>query len=196
MTCNHDTPRNTVTLSPDELKLAYAVIFTLPGVPFLYYGDEIGMRYIKMNSKEGGYERTGTRTPMQWDHSKNLGFSKGAADMLYLPVDSNADAPTVEDQEKDPSSLLHIVRDVIGLRHREKDLWADGGFEVIQGNPEHQTFVYKRGNLILAVNPSGKTESVKLEGNLGEVLYRIGDGKASGSELTLNGPSFICVRLS
>ena len=196
MTCNHDTPRNTVTLSQDELKLAYAVIFTLPGVPFLYYGDEIGMRYIKMNSKEGGYERTGTRTPMQWDHSKNLGFSKGAADMLYLPVDSNADAPTVEDQEKDPSSLLHIVRDVIGLRHREKDLWADGGFEVIQGDPEHQTFVYKRGNLILAVNPSGKTESVKLEGNLGEVLYRIGDGKASGSELTLNGPSFICVRLS
>ena len=63
--------------------------------PVLYYGDEIGMRYLPLPTKEGGYFRTGSRTPMQWDNSANLGFSAAAADKLYLPVDPAADAPTV-----------------------------------------------------------------------------------------------------
>ena len=65
ITCNHDTPRPRRTLDMDELKLAIAMFLTLPGVPFIYYGDEIGMRYQKLTSKEGGYQRTGSRTPMQ-----------------------------------------------------------------------------------------------------------------------------------
>lgn len=44
----------------------------MPGAPFIYYGDEIGMRYVeRLVSKEGGYGRTGARSPMQWDSSKN-----------------------------------------------------------------------------------------------------------------------------
>ena len=77
LTCNHDTIRPRYNLDEQELKLAYAVIFTMPGVPFLYYGDEIGMRYLDLPTKEGGYYRTGSRSPMQWDGSKNLGFSTG-----------------------------------------------------------------------------------------------------------------------
>lgn len=59
----------------------------LPGAPFIYYGDELGMRYRPLPSKEGGYTRTGSRTPMQWDDGANLGFSQAAAEALYLPVD-------------------------------------------------------------------------------------------------------------
>lgn len=67
ITCNHDTIRPSAGLTTDELRLAYATIFTLPGAPFVYYGDEIGMRYLPLPTKEGGYFRTGSRTPMQWE---------------------------------------------------------------------------------------------------------------------------------
>ena len=107
ITCNHDTIRPSAGLTPDELKIAYAMLFTLPGAPFVYYGDEIGMRYLPLPTKEGGYFRTGSRTPMQWDNSANKGFSTAAADKLYLPVDDTADAPTVAAQQADPDSLWH-----------------------------------------------------------------------------------------
>ncbi|MCD8021917.1 MAG: glycosylase, partial [Lachnospiraceae bacterium] len=75
ITCNHDTRRPKYSLDDDELKIAYTFLFTMPGVPFLYYGDEIGMRYLDVMTKEGGYARTSSRTPMQWDGGKNDGFS-------------------------------------------------------------------------------------------------------------------------
>ncbi len=58
------------------------MIFTMPGAPFLYYGDEIGMRYRWLPTKEGGYHRTGSRTPMQWDNGRNMGFSSVIADQI------------------------------------------------------------------------------------------------------------------
>ncbi|MDR1046896.1 MAG: hypothetical protein LBL64_03905, partial [Treponema sp.] len=85
---NHDTPRLSCNLSPGELALFYGFLFTMPGVPFLYYGDEIGMRYLDLPYKEGGYTRTGSRTPMQWTGGPNKGFSRAGADKLYLPVDT------------------------------------------------------------------------------------------------------------
>ena len=87
ITCNHDTIRPSAGLTTDELRLAYATIFTLPGAPFVYYGDEIGMRYLPLPTKEGGYFRTGSRTPMQWDDTANHGFSTADAKDIYLPVD-------------------------------------------------------------------------------------------------------------
>ena len=75
LTCNHDTIRPAVGLTTDELRIAYAMLFTMPGAPFLYYGDEIGMRYLTLPTKEGGYFRTGSRTPMQWAPGENLGFT-------------------------------------------------------------------------------------------------------------------------
>ena len=51
--------------------------------PFVYYGDEIAMRYLDLDSVEGGYNRTGSRSPMQWDRGKNYGFSAAEADQLY-----------------------------------------------------------------------------------------------------------------
>lgn len=82
ITCNHDTPRPAAGLTDAERRLAFAWIFTMPGAPFLYYGDELGMDYRVIPTKEGGYHRTGSRTPMQWDAGPNLGFSEGAAEDL------------------------------------------------------------------------------------------------------------------
>ena len=110
ITCNHDTLRTAQRLTERERKLAYATLLMLPGAPFIYYGDELGMRYRPLPSKEGGYTRTGSRTPMQWDDGANLGFSQAAAEALYLPVDPAEDAPTVE----------RAMRNTV--RHRRTDL--------------------------------------------------------------------------
>ncbi|HCM90977.1 MAG TPA: glycosylase [Lachnospiraceae bacterium] len=156
ITCNHDTIRPAYTLSVDELKVAYATLMTLPGVPFIYYGDEIGMHYLDVHTREGGYTRTGSRTPMQWDDSANRGFSTAAKDKLYLPVDENKEAPTVESQEKDDNSLLNTVRRLTALKASYSDFDSDGDFAVLHTG-EDEPFVYRRGNRICIVNPSSGT---------------------------------------
>ncbi|MBQ8074431.1 MAG: glycosylase, partial [Oscillospiraceae bacterium] len=179
LTCNHDTIRPSYNLDGKELKLAYAFLFTMPGVPFLYYGDEIGMKYLDVPTKEGGYFRTGSRTPMQWDRSVNLGFSEGKESALYLPVDSSPDAPTVEAQEADPDSLLNTVRSILSLRHREEDLQADAAFRVLCSEV-NKPLVYERGSLLCVLNPTGRDLEVTLPEGVsaekrGEVLFKIGN---------------------
>ncbi|MCR5267177.1 MAG: glycosylase [Lachnospiraceae bacterium] len=194
ITCNHDTVRPAFNLDERECKLAYAFIFTLPGVPFLYYGDEIGMRYLDLPTKEGGYYRTGSRTPMQWDDTANLGFSKAGAEKLYLPVDPAKDAPTVASQEKREDSLLNTVRSILSLRHAEEDLQADAEFVPVCTEPG-KPFVYRRGNLLCAVNTTGSALEVTLkEPRNGSVIYKIGDGKLSNGMLKLEAQSFVVIR--
>ncbi len=194
ITCNHDTPRPRRTLGYDELKIAYAMFLTLPGVPFIYYGDEIGMRYFELPTKEGGYTRTGTRTPMQWDNTENKGFSKAPADKLYLPVDPADDAPTVADQKKDPESLLNTVKKLTALRHEYKDLSADGSFEIIYAEKEEFPFVYRRGDLIIAINPSDKKTAASLPKNNMKTVFKIGDAELKDASLLMPPQSFVVLK--
>ena len=198
LTCNHDTIRPSYNLSRDELKLAYAFLFTLPGVPFLYYGDEIGMRYLHVPTKEGGYFRTGSRTPMQWDNSANRGFSDGKASDLYLPVDLSDDAPTVEAQETDPDSLLNTVRSLLALRHKEEDLQADSALQIICSEPD-KPLVYRRGTLLCVLNPGGCDRTAALPAGIaealqGEILFRIGDVSAENGQIHADAQSFAVIR--
>ena len=189
-TCNHDTPRPRRCLNEAELKLAYAFIFTMPGVPFLYYGDEIGMRYLDLPTKEGGYQRTGTRTPMQWGGGRNLGFSDADADALYLPVDPAADAPTVAAQDEDADSLLNAVRALLKLRHDHADLQADGPFEVVS-DAAGQPFVYRRGSLLLAVNPAGEARAIEAPAKGMRPIFTLGSAALEGDTLRLGPQSFV-----
>lgn len=193
LTCNHDTTRPRFSLEPEELKLAYAFLFTMPGVPFLYYGDEIGMRFLDVPTKEGGYTRTGSRTPMQWNAGKNLGFSDAEAERLYLPVDGAEDAPTVEAQEKDENSLLRFVRRLLALRHGEEDLQADAPLEFLCREKE-APLVYRRGKLLLAVNPSGKAMQVGISAEGREPIFIHGDIRADGGLLRMGPQSFAVLK--
>ena len=193
LTCNHDTVRPRFNLEPDELKLAYAFLFTMPGVPFLYYGDEIGMRYQQLPTKEGGYFRTGSRTPMQWDNGRNLGFSEGCADSLYLPVDPSADAPTVAAQEGQADSLLETVRALLALRHQEADLQADAPYEAISAQPG-EAFAYRRGSLILAVNPAGQETALAVDAGARKPIFVIGQARAEGGKIVLGPQSFVVLK--
>ena len=130
---------------------------------------------------------------MQWNSGKNLGFSEGCADALYLPVDPAADAPTVEGQEGDPDSLLNTVRALLKLRHDEEDLQADGELKVLcaeKGKP----FVYRRGKLTLALNPSGGKQFAELDGEVSEALYMLGKADVEGRRLAMGPQSFVVLR--
>ncbi|WP_431803380.1 alpha-amylase family glycosyl hydrolase [Halobacillus andaensis] len=189
ITCNHDTARLSKSLDENETKLAYAFIFTMPGMPFLYYGDEIGIQYFSLTDKEGGYFRTGSRTPMQWDDSKNLGFSKADTKDLYLPVDSRTIAPTVKEQENKEDSLLNTVKQLIELRHNYEDLQADAEFEAVWTKNNGYPFIYRRGQIYLAINPSQNIVSAdfKIEKDL---IFSIGKVEALDEKISLQPQSF------
>ncbi len=142
---NHDMIRMREYLSEEEMKLAFAFIYAMPGCPFLYYGDEIGIKYMHgLRSKEGGYERTGARTPMQWTNGVNDGFSTGKAEDLYLPVDTEADATSVEKQEQDPTSLLSTVKNLINFRNAHPALGNEGTVNFLQYGDHSQVLVLER----------------------------------------------------
>lgn len=195
ITCNHDTPRMTKMFTPLEAKIAYSFIFMMPGVPFLYYGDEIGMRFMEgLKSKEGGYSRTGTRTPMQWNSTKNYGFSTADSDKLYLPVDTSSDAPTVETQEKDENSILNTLRKIIAIRHQNKDLQSDGDFEVIYAEKDKYPFIFKRGIFIIAVNPTEKEQIAQFEFD-GETIFEIGSHKVTDRKIIMQPQTISLIKI-
>lgn len=159
-TGNHDMQRVRRGRDPEELFIVHTMVLTLPGVPTIYYGDEIGMRHLEdLPEKEGSMWRTGARTPMQWDAAQaNLGFSTGAPEQLYLPVDPAPDAPTVAAQEADAASLLHFVRKLTTLRATHSALGNDADFRPLHAVPDSPLFVYERFNdrqrLAVCLNPA------------------------------------------
>lgn len=189
ITGNHDTKRASFNLDDTERKLTYAFLLTLPGAPFIYYGDEIGMAYRFLPTKEGGYHRTGSRTPMQWSKDKNLGFSDAQADKLYLPVDPDPNAATVCEQEADPDSMLNHVRRLLKLRAQTPDLGNYSEFSVYYAEHGERLFAYKRGNCIVAVNPDRSGAKLTLDGAY-DLVFAFGDASVSEKSLTLGGQSF------
>ena len=181
---NHDTERISYTLDESELRLAYTFLLTLPGVPFFYYGDEIAMRYIPQPSKEGGYHRTGARTPMQWDATQpNLGFSTAERRKLYLDVDSANDAPCAAQQMQDGSSLWNLVRTLNGIRAAHADLQSDAKLTVLNCSDDG-VLCYKRGYSIGVVfNPTNEQRTVALA--ISDKLLEIGKATFDGKVTTL-----------
>ena len=98
-----------------RIELLNSLLFSLPGTPIIYYGDEIGMGD---NVYLG--DRNGVRTPMQWNPDRNAGFSRANPAMLYSPVIMDPvwgyQALNVEAEQSDPSSLLNWMRNMIALR--------------------------------------------------------------------------------
>jgi maltose alpha-D-glucosyltransferase/alpha-amylase len=123
-------------LDNDERKaeLFHALLFSMPGSPVMYYGDEIGMGD---NIYLG--DRDGVRTPMQWSPDRNAGFSKADFAQLYLPplmdpVYGYASV-NVEAQRRDPSSFLHWLKRILEIR-RQHPVLAVGELEVLHAeNP-------------------------------------------------------------
>jgi maltose alpha-D-glucosyltransferase/alpha-amylase len=164
-TSNHDFQRPKIGPRDDrDLASMFAFLMTWPCLPFVYYGDEIGMRWIAgLPSKEGGYDRTGARTPMQWDDGPNAGFSSAPSDRLYLPVDPADDRPHVSARRAEQGSLWHQAKRLIGLRRSEPALAAEASLELLTPTEPGYPLCYVRGGQWLVVlNPSSTPRSVVL----------------------------------
>jgi maltose alpha-D-glucosyltransferase / alpha-amylase len=124
-----------------RIELLKGLLFSLPGTPVLYYGDEIGMGD---NFYLG--DRNGVRTPMQWSADKNAGFSRANPQRLYLPVivdpEYHYEAVNVEAQQANPHSRLWWLRRVIALRKRHP-AFSRGTIEFLQP-PNHRVLAFLR----------------------------------------------------
>jgi maltose alpha-D-glucosyltransferase / alpha-amylase len=113
-----------------RIELLNSILLSFPGTPIIYYGDEIGMGD---NIYLG--DRNGVRTPMQWSGDRNGGFSRAAPERLYSPVvlDPVFGYPSinVEAQLSDSSSMLHWMRNMLGLRKLFK-VFGRGGIEFLR----------------------------------------------------------------
>jgi maltose alpha-D-glucosyltransferase / alpha-amylase len=150
-----------------RIELLHALLFSLPGSPFLYYGDEIGMGD---NIYLG--DRDGVRTPMQWTADRNAGFSQADFARLYFPIIMDPvygyQAVNVEAQQRYSTSLLNWVREMIHLRKRHR-VFGRGAISLIK--PENRkVFAFTRSYLdetVLCVfNLAQSAQPVEL--NLGD----------------------------
>ncbi|MCR4924571.1 MAG: glycosylase [Lachnospiraceae bacterium] len=192
---NHDMVRLSKNLGKDQQKLAFAFLLSMPGAPFIYYGDEIGMEYNEeLPSKEGAYERTGSRTPMQWDDSKNAGFSEADKSMLYLPVNKSAKKVNVKSSLKDPDSLINEIKKLIKLRKKHEALLNNGNIEFINAAyPLCYERYSREESITVVINPADKEESIKVK--KGEIIYSLGKGAMiKDGKCTINGKSAVFIK--
>jgi len=147
-----------------RIELMTALLFSLPGTPVLYYGDEIGMGD---NIYLG--DRNGVRTPMQWSPDRNAGFSKCNPQKLYFPViidpEYHYEAINVESQQANPSSLLWWVKRQISLRKRHK-AFGRGSIEFLR--PENSKVLaffrrYDGEDILVVANLSRFVQHVELD---------------------------------
>lgn len=197
ITNNHDMPRAPFYMSDEIIKLSHAFMMTMPGVPFVYYGDEIGMRYrTDLVSKEGGFSRTGSRTPMQWNSEKNCGFSDADEDMLYLPVDKSEGAPTVENRQGKEGGIYENLKALIALRRENPELCNDSEFEIVYAKSHEYPFAYRRGIFTAFVNPSDDDRTIEYALSGAKIVYNLGGCAADDSTVTVKARSFLLIRHS
>lgn len=158
---NHDMERMRRYLDEEEMKLAFAFLFSMPGAPFVYYGDEIGMRYLEgLRSVEGGFNRTGSRSPMQWEKGRNRGFSSCKKEELYIPMDESEGSPDVETAMAEEHSLYQEVKKLIQVRMAHPALQSCAKVEFLYAEENAYPFVYRRigetETVLAALNPSGR----------------------------------------
>ena len=188
ITGNHDIyPRLAIRRDAEDLALCYLFLLSMPGAPFIYYGDEIGMQTVDgLGSKEGGIGRTGSRTPMQWAPGPQAGFSSASPEQFFLPVDPAANRPDVASQMSDPHSLLQRVRHLIALRQAHPALTATGMFEPVYAEAGKLPFIYQRQageeKLLIALNPADRPCQVTLNGSLSAGLPETLYGQADAFE--------------
>src|SRR5881394_3604786 len=147
-----------------KIELLNTLLFSMPGTPIIYYGDEVGMGD---NFYLG--DRNGCRTPMQWSPDRNAGFSRANPQQLYLPItidpEYHYEAINVENQQKNLSSLLWWTRRVIAMRKNYK-AFSRGTLEFLfPENPKVLAFLrrYEDETVLVVVNLSRFAQAAELD---------------------------------
>ncbi len=147
-----------------RMELLNSLLFSMPGSPVIYYGDELGMGD---NIFLG--DRDGVRTPMQWSMDRNAGFSRADSARLYLPPITDPvygyQSVNVEAQERNPSSMLHFMRRMISLRRQHK-AFGRGSIEFLR--PDNRAILaftrrYKSEIILVIANLSRFVQPAELD---------------------------------
>jgi oligo-1,6-glucosidase/alpha-glucosidase len=206
---NHDRRRSMHRLGDDirKAKLLAMLQLTVRGVPCMYYGEEIGMTDLPQPFSTALdpiphkfksiprfifdllgllINRDEVRTPMQWDGTKNAGFS--SAEKTWLPVHRNYSETNVEKESVEDDSLLNIIRSLINIRNREIPL-QKGSLELLSGLPDG-VLGYKRRsenkNLVVLLNFEGRKQEFQLE--FSECVFKLSsEDNAKEKAIQLNG---------
>jgi alpha-glucosidase len=178
---NHDRQRVASRLGLEQARVAAMLELTLRGIPFLYYGEEIGMTDAKIekqqvldpfeiNSPGLGLGRDPQRTPMQWDNSTYAGFTRGKP---WLPVNENYTMQNVIVQESEQSSFFSLYKLLIKLRKHHEALRI-GSYTPV-ASPVDNVLVFLREydseRILVILNFDGKEKDVTLsQFNKGKLL--------------------------
>lgn len=144
---NHDVPRIGSKVGHEYSRALNVLLLTLPGTAVTYYGEEIGMTDAKVPSKSSKDLRDPQRSPMQWSGEQNAGFSSGVK--TWLPVAENFKTVNVEAQKEDPTSALHLYKELLRLRSTSecfkgvnfKVVYADASILAYTRSEGHSKFV-------------------------------------------------------
>ena len=203
---NHDEPRGVSRFlpayaqTPAGTKMLGTVNFLLRGIPFIYQGQEIGMKNAKWNSidefddistkdqyqiaREAGLSdreameacnrmsRDNARTPMQWTSGENAGFTKGTA---WLKINPDYKEINVEDQENNPDSVLNYYRKLVALRKSDefKNVFTYGEFIPEYEEMDDILAFYRTDaatSILVVANFGTDAASIELKGNVKRVL--------------------------
>jgi glycosidase len=153
---NHDINRVFDQFGNDEskMKLGAAIYLTLPGVPFIYYGEEVGM--------EGSGPDEIKRRPMQWTNGMNAGFTNGSP---WIELGDNYETNNVETMESDPNSLLHFYRDFVRFRNELAPLRRGYFLPLYGDDPEilHYIRIYENEAIAVVMNMGDEPKSTALD---------------------------------
>jgi len=206
---NHDRPRVASRVGQAQARVAAMLLLTLRGTPTMYYGDEIGMRQVAIppdrvrdpfekNVPGIGVGRDGCRTPMQWDASRNAGFSSAEP---WLPLADDAARENVENLTADAQSILNLCRALIDLRKAMPQLAAGSYVPVITSS---DLLAYRReirGEALLVVLNLG-AEPIAITSDAmahaGTILLSTGmdrTGEIISGSLDLRGDEGVVIKL-
>ena len=176
---NHDMERSYVRYGDgkhnDEIaKLMAALYLTLRGTPVMYYGEELGMTNNDPTRQEDvkdpmgvsgwpGYKgRDGERTPMQWNHGRNAGFTDGTP---WLPVPPSYKTYNVASESHDPKSILQFYRHLLALRRRNLALLEGDYLPLNEADPNVLSYLrrYKNEAVLVALNMSASPQLVTFD---------------------------------
>jgi alpha-amylase len=185
---NHDMTRVMTQLGddPQKARLAAAILLTSPGVPFIYYGEEIGLTGAKPDDVD-------LRRPMQWDGSPSAGFTSGAP---WVAPGTHDPSANVAAQTDDPSSLLSQYRTLIALRQEHAALRAGETWGVDSSVPQVYSLLRQSGGetlLILANLSNQPVKGYKLALDSGPLKGRVkasllfGEGAPASPALNAHG---------
>lgn len=171
---NHDQPRIVHRVGREQARVGAMLQLTLRGLPFIYYGEEIGMTNgeipqekivdtFELNSPGLGLGRDPERTPMQWDETAHAGFSQTQGD-TWLPVNPDCNHYNVAIELKDPKSILSLYKTLIKLRKKRPALTL-GTYQSLEVNNENvfaYTRIHQTETIIVVLNYSNQDQVVEL----------------------------------